>query len=144
MMTKKVYTENQYIKKHKPTNLRSYTMTTVIKLQDGQQVQIKGKRPYFQDAHVFTLRGWHEKNPRFEIPADWDAYVKAECFKGGFEYGFTLAGTMLTDNREYNARKGQERDESPHLHAGDVVEVEGKQFKIVNQNNNNFGLEEIK
>jgi len=24
----KVYTENQYIKKHKPTNLRSYTMTT--------------------------------------------------------------------------------------------------------------------
>jgi hypothetical protein len=119
-------------------------MTTVItKLEDGQQVQIKGTRPYFQDAHVFTLRGWHEKNPRFEMPTDWDAYVKAERLKGGFEFGFTLAGTMLTDDREYNARKGRERDESPHLYTGDIVEVEGRQFKIVNQNNNNFGLEPV-
>ena len=45
-------------------------MTTVItKLVDGQQVQIKGTRPYYQYARVFTLRGFYAKNPEFEVPA---------------------------------------------------------------------------
>lgn len=117
-------------------------MTSPIKLQYGQQVQIKGTRPYYQDASVFTLRGYHEKNNQ-PFPADWDAYVKQQNQIGGFEYGFTLAGVMMTSDRAYNLEQNAKRDASPHLHAGDVVEVEGKLFTITNQNNNNFGLEPV-
>ena len=117
-------------------------MTSPIKLHYGQQVQIKGTKPYYQDASVFTLRGYHEKN-NLPLPADWDAYVKKQYQIGGFDHGFTLAGSMLTSDRAYNLEQCAKRDASPHLHAGDVVEVEGKLFTITNQNNNNFGLEAL-
>ena len=113
-----------------------------IKLKHGQQVRIKGTRSYHQDANVFTLKGYYEKDNR-PLPADWDAYVQREKQIGGFEFGFTLAGSMMTSDRAYNLEQCAKRDSSPHLQTGDVVEVEGKTFIITNQNNNNFGLEPV-
>jgi hypothetical protein len=115
---------------------------TAIKLQHGQQVQIKGTRSYHQDARVFTLKGYYDENDR-PLPADWDAYVKREKQIGGFEFGFTLAGSMMTSDRAYNLEQAAKRDASPHLATGDTVEVEGQLFTIVNQYNNNFGLEPV-
>lgn len=120
-------------------------MTTVItKLAHGQQVQIKGTRPYYQDARVFTLRGFYAENPNFKLPEDWDAEVQRQRQIGGFEIGFTLSGSMMTSDVAYNLARKQERDESVHLQTGDVVEIEGRQFEIVNAPNNNFYAEEIK
>jgi hypothetical protein len=51
---------------------------------------------------------------------------------------------MMTSDVAYNLARKQERDESVHLQTGDVVEIEGRQFKIVNAPNNNFYAEEIK
>jgi hypothetical protein len=113
-----------------------------IKLKHGQQVQIKGTRSYYQDANVFTLKGFFEKDNE-PLPADWDAYVKKQKQIGGFEFGFTLAGSMMTSDRAYNLEQAAKRDASPHLATGDIVELEGQLFTIVNQYNNNFGLEPI-
>jgi hypothetical protein len=52
-------------------------------------------------------------------------------------------GAMLSNDPSYYKREQAERDLAPVLSAGDVVEVEGKQFKITNTGNNNFGLEAV-
>lgn len=119
-------------------------MKTIPTLVDGQQVQIKGKRSYYQDAKVFTLRGFYAKNPNFPVPADWDAEVKRQKQIGGFEIGFILSGIMITDDRAYNLAKQAERDASVHLQTGDYVEIEGRTFRITDEPNNNFGAVEIK
>jgi hypothetical protein len=116
---------------------------TIIKLQHGQQVQIKGTKSYYQDANVFTLRGYYIQEER-ELPQDYDAEVKRQKQIGGFEIGFTLAGSMMTSDHAYNAEKKAERDASQHLQTGDVVEIEGRTFKIENAPNNNFYAVEIK
>jgi hypothetical protein len=113
-----------------------------IKLKHGQQVQIKGTKSYHQDARVFTMKGYYDESKR-PLPADWDACVKREKQIGGFEFGFTLAGSMLTSDRAYNLEQCAKRDASPHLATGDIVELEGQLFTIVNQYNNNFGLEPV-
>lgn len=115
----------------------------IKQLKHGQQVQIKGTRPYYQDARVFTLRGFYAEH-KDQLPADWDAEVKRQEQIGGFEIGFTLAGVMLTSDREYNLARKQERDESVHLQTGDYVEIEGRTFRITDTPNNNFGAVEIK
>lgn len=117
---------------------------TAIKLHDGQQVQIKGKRPYHQDASVFTLRGFYDKHPQIEVPADWDAEVKRQSQIGGFEIGFILSSGMLTSDVAYNHAKQAEREASVHLQVGDTVEIEGRQFVIENAPNNNFYAVEVK
>jgi hypothetical protein len=114
----------------------------MIKLTNNQRVQIQGKLSYLQDARVFTLRGCYEDEGR-PIPADWDAVVKREKQIGGHEFCFTLMGAMLSNDPSYYKREQAERDLAPVLSAGDVVEVEGKQFKITNTGNNNFGLEAV-
>lgn len=114
----------------------------ITQLKHGQQVQIKGTRAYYQDARVFSLRGYYIEEER-AIPEDWDAVVKREKQIGGSEYCFTLAGVMMTNDPAYNQAENDKRDASPHLQAGDIVQVEGKLFKITNTGNNNFGLEQI-
>lgn len=116
----------------------------VKQLHDGQQVQIKGTKPYYQDASVFTLRGFYAKNPQFEVPADWDAECKRQSQIGGFEIGFILSGSMLTSDRAYNLTKQAEREASVHLQTGDYVEIEGRIFRITDAPNNNFAVTEIK
>jgi hypothetical protein len=115
----------------------------MIKLTNNQRVQIQGKLSFLQDARVFTLRGYYQ-DEGIPIPADWDAVVKREKQIGGNEFTFTLMGSMLSNNPEYYEREQAERALAPVLATGDVVEVEGKQFKITNTGNNNFGLEEVK
>ena len=114
----------------------------MIKLTNRQRVQIKGKLPFLQDARVFTLRGCYEDDGR-AIPADWDAVVKREKQIGGHEFCFTLMGSMLSNNPAYYEQEEAERALAPVLATGDVVEVEGKAFKITNTGNNNFGLEAV-
>jgi hypothetical protein len=87
---------------------------TITKLQHGQQVQIKGKRPYHQDATVGTLKGFYEENPHF----------------GEFN--------QSVSDRAYNIAQGEKRDQSVHLSVGDQVELEGQLFTIENDHNNNF------
>lgn len=115
----------------------------MIKLSNNQRVQIKGKLSYLQDARVFTLRGYYESEG-IPIPADWDAVVKREKQIGGSEFSFTLMSVCLSNNPAFYEREQAERALAPVLASGDVVEVEGKAFKITNTGNNNFGLEEVK
>jgi hypothetical protein len=115
----------------------------MIKLTNRQRVQIKGKLSYLQDARVFTLRGYYE-DEGIPIPADWDAVVKREKQLGGSEFSFTLMSVMLSNNPAFYEQEEAERALAPVLATGDVVEVEGKAFKITNTGNNNFGLEEVK
>lgn len=115
----------------------------ITQLKNNQQVQIKGKLSYLQDARVFSLRGYYE-DEGIPIPADWDSVVKRELSIGGSEYSFTLMSVALSSNPAYYEAEQAKRDQAPILATGDIVQVEGKTFKITNTGNNNFGLEEIK
>lgn len=108
-----------------------------VKLQHGQQVQIKGKYSYHQDATVGTLKGFYEENPtlgEFNQEA-----IDNELSKwGGKVYWINLNAGVLTSDRAYNQAQGEKRDQSVHLNVGDTVELEGQLFTIQNDHNNNF------
>ena len=107
-----------------------------VKLQHGQQVQIKGKRSYYQDATVGTLKGFYEENPtlgEFNQEA-----IDRELANWGKVYWINLNAGVLTNDRAYNIAQGEKRDQSVHLVVGDTVELEGQLFTIQNDHNNNF------
>ena len=116
-------------------------MTTVItKLNDGDQVQIKGTRPYPQDCRIGTLVGFYKRDGRFD---DADELIARDLARGEKPVWINLSAVTLTDDRDYNAAQGAKRDASPHLAAGDLVEVDGIVYTIVNTHNNNFNLVEV-
>jgi len=117
-------------------------MTTVItKLNDGDQVQIKGTRPYEQDCTVGTLVGFYKRDNRFD---DADELIARDIARGEKPVWINLNAVTLTNDRVYNAEQGAKRDASPHLAVGDQVEIEGVVYTIENTHNNNFKLVEVK
>ena len=116
-------------------------MTTITKLVDGQQVQIKGTRPYLQDCTVGTLVGFYKRDNRFD---DADELIARDLARGEKPVWINLNAVTLTDNREYNLEQSAKRNASVHLAAGDVVEIEGVVYTIENTHNNNFKLVEVK
>jgi hypothetical protein len=117
-------------------------MTTVItKLNDGDQVQIKGTRPYNQDCRIGTLVGFYKRDGRFD---NADELIARDLARGEKPVWINLSAVTLTDDRAYNLEQGAKRDASPHLATGDLVEIEGVVYAITNTNNNNFGLVEVK
>jgi hypothetical protein len=117
-------------------------MTTVItKLNDGDQVQIKGTRPYPQDCRIGTLVGFYKRDNRFD---DADQLIARDLARGEKPVWINLSAVTLTDDRAYNLEQGAKRDASPHLAVGDQVEIEGVVYTIENTHNNNFNLIEVK
>ena len=115
--------------------------TVIIKLNDGQQVQIKGTRPYPQDCSVGTLVGFYKREDRFD---DADALIARDLARGEKPVWISLNAVTLTNDHAYNAEQGAKRDSSPHLTVGDQVEIEGVVYTIENTHNNNFNLVEVK
>ena len=117
-------------------------MTSPIKLHDGQQVQIKGTRPYAQDCTIGTLAGFYEKNG-FLGKLTQEKIDKELAKDGGKEFWVNLNSGILTSDRTFNQEQCAKREASPHLATGDKVEIDGRLFVIANANNNNFDLLEI-
>lgn len=115
-------------------------MTTITKLVDHQQVQIKGTRPYLQDCTVGTLAGFYSDG-RF---GDAGEMIARDLARGEKPAWINLNGVMITSDRAYNQERADQRDASVHLATGDLVEIDGVVYTITNTNNNNFGLEEVK
>ncbi len=114
----------------------------MITLTNNQQVQIKGKLSYLQDARVFSLLGYYQAEG-IAMPANWEDAVKREKQLGGSEYSFTLMSACLSNNPVFYEEESAARALAPILATGDIVELEGKTFKITNTGNNNFGLEQV-
>ena len=115
--------------------------TVITKLNDGDQVQIKGTRPYAQDCRVGTLVGFYKRDGRFD---DADELIARDLARGEKPVWINLSAVTLTDDRAYNLEQGAKRDASPHLATGDQVEIDGIVYTIENTHNNNFNLIEVK
>ena len=120
-------------------------MTTVItKLVDGQQVQIKGTRPYEQDCTIGTLVGFYKRDNNKFFQDNADEFIARDLARGEKPVWINLNAVVMTSDRAYNQQRADERDASVHLAVGDQVEIDGVVYVIENTHNNNFKLVEVK
>lgn len=116
-------------------------MTTITKLNAGQQVQIKGTRPYSQDCKVGSLVDFYKRDKFLADRAD--EYIARDLANGEKPAWINLCATVMTSDVAYNQEQNAKRNASVHLSAGDQVEIDGVVYTITNTNNNNFGLEQV-
>lgn len=116
-------------------------MTAITKLTAGQQVQIKGTRPYAQDCRIGTLVDFYKRDKFLADQAD--QYIARDLANGEKPAWINLCAIVMTSDVGYNQEQKAKRDASVQLSAGDQVEIDGVVYTITNTNNNNFGLEQV-
>lgn len=114
--------------------------TVITKLNHGDQVQIQGTRPFPQDCSVGTLVGFYKRDNDKFFEDNADEFIARDLANGEKPVWINLNAVTLTNDRAYNQQRADERDASPHLAVGDLVEIEGIVYSIENTHNNNFEL----
>jgi hypothetical protein len=112
----------------------------MVIVKHGQQAVVQGLRGTFGTVIGYALQVNAEStNPRFqEDPIA--AYTRA-AEKGHAVYWFIRAASVMTSDRDWNARHNAEWDAAPQLQFGDEVMLDGVTFKLRPDHNQNVRLE---
>jgi hypothetical protein len=115
----------------------THTLPTLVPNMEehgGALIFINGRKCSFSSVRSYTMYN----NVTYGENEDLDEAVARAASKHHPLYWITLHGSVLCGDPGFYDREAARWANAPQVQAGDIVEYEGKQFKITPTWNNNF------